>query len=358
MDKPSKRTLVWLTIVLLLVISFGIVKKFSRQDPVGGFDKEDLKCIIDLGRYDDTTKGLISGYNYALLKRFAEDIESNIDIRDGREDENWLDSLEKEVVDIIVVPIDTITVMDNIDSSIPVDSLTRWFIKSGDPVKIAEINSWIESYLSSDEYEYMHNIFLKTYSPLISARAGVRKSELSPYDNLIRQYADTLGWDWRLLAAVIYQESRFRINANSYKGAEGLMQMIRTTADRYEIDNLFDPEESIKGGALHLRRLQNMFWRYAATAYDRRLFALAGYNAGEGHIKRCIKYADSLGVQITTWEELEAFMPLFDFKWGETLTYISRIDSCYQAFMEIYEPSERELAFTQNGLSEQDQPGK
>lgn len=351
-----------MSILALSAFSAGIFKILADKEREEEYGSQQFTGIINLGKFDDTTQELISGYNYVLLKRFAKDFNSSIDIREGKQGQDWIDSLRNDVIDILVVPADTCIVMDSLSSSMPVDGLARWYVKTGRTRKIEEINTWIEKYHSSEDYLPLRNSFLKTYNPIISAKAGVKRSALSPYDSLIRKYADTLGWDWKLLAAVIYQESRFRINAHSYKGAEGLMQMIRTTADRYKIDNLFDPEESIKGGAMHLSRLQNMFWRYAATPHDRRLFALAGYNAGEGHIKKCIKYADSLGVQVTTWEELKSYMPLFDFKWGETLTYISRIDSCYQAFTAIYQPEPNKEPssemITQNGQSGPDPLGK
>ena len=85
---------------------------------------------------------------------------------------------------------------------------------------------------------------------------------ISPYDDLIREYARELGWDWRMLAAVIYQESKFSINSRSSRGARGLMQVMPQTGSIYGVEDLMNPEQNIYAGTSHLRRLQKMFSKY------------------------------------------------------------------------------------------------
>ncbi|HEY6404078.1 MAG TPA: lytic transglycosylase domain-containing protein [Blastocatellia bacterium] len=82
-----------------------------------------------------------------------------------------------------------------------------------------------------------------------------------------------------LLYSVMHQESAFNSSAISHKGARGLMQLMPATAARFGVKNIFDPEQNIHGAAQYLRVLLDMF------DGDVRL-ALAGYNAGEGAVKK------------------------------------------------------------------------
>ncbi len=90
---------------------------------------------------------------------------------------------------------------------------------------------------------YVHDRFFNGYNPY---RKGVRKKAgiISPYDEIIKENAKKIGWDWKLFAALVWSESRFRIQASSPRGAMGLMQMMPRTADRYDIENLLDPRRT------------------------------------------------------------------------------------------------------------------
>ncbi len=65
---------------------------------------------------------------------------------------------------------------------------------------------------------------------------AINTGRISPYDQYIRKYSQQLGWDWRLLASLIYQESNFKTDVTSQVGASGLMQLMPTTAKRFGID--------------------------------------------------------------------------------------------------------------------------
>src|SRR5207249_2591554 len=71
---------------------------------------------------------------------------------------------------------------------------------------------------------------------------------LSPFDTLIRKHAEPHGFDWRLVAAQIYQESRFDVTRKSWVGALGLFQLMPGTARGLGIKDPKDPEQSIRGG--------------------------------------------------------------------------------------------------------------
>lgn len=99
------------------------------------------------------------------------------------------------------------------------------------------------------------------------------------FDPIIEKYASQFQLDPQLVRSMITQESGFKTNAISPKGARGLMQLMPATAARLGVRNSFDPEENIRGGMQHMRNLLNMF--------DNDLeLSLAAYNAGENLVQK------------------------------------------------------------------------
>jgi soluble lytic murein transglycosylase-like protein len=84
--------------------------------------------------------------------------------------------------------------------------------------------------------------------------------------------------DAALIRAVIAQESAFKIDARSPKGARGLMQLMPATAQQYQVENIVDPKQNIYAGTKHLRYLLQRFSSLS--------LALAAYNAGEGAVAK------------------------------------------------------------------------
>jgi soluble lytic murein transglycosylase-like protein len=113
-----------------------------------------------------------------------------------------------------------------------------------------------------------------TGSPVLSTRLGS-----APFQREIADAAGQKGVDARLVEAVIAVESAFDPNAVSKKGAQGLMQLMPDTADRFGVANVWDPRQNIGGGTAYLRKLIDMF------NGDLR-HVLAAYNAGEGAVTR------------------------------------------------------------------------
>ena len=105
---------------------------------------------------------------------------------------------------------------------------------------------------------------------------------ISRYDHFIRTYADEHGFDWRLIAALIRQESNFNPYARSRSDARGLMQLIPQTAKEVGVRHVYNPKQNIAGGIRYLRKMYDHFAHIKTD--DRLKFALASYNAGLGHI--------------------------------------------------------------------------
>lgn len=315
------------------------VKTFAEVDS--------LHCAIEIKAYDDTVRGLVTGLNYALLRKFAESVNCEMTIELMPRDSSLLDSLRSGSLDIIVVPFDESAEPDSVILSKPVDSLTRWALPFWDTARMEELEAWMDEYLSSEEYEKMRKPFFNNLiDPLRVAELGRVCACLSPYDPLIKHYASILGWDWHLLAAIVFQESKFHMDARSHKGASGLMQIMSEAAKRFGAVDIMEPEENIKIGTSYLSRLQKMFRKYVEEPEDLRRVTLAAYNAGEGHIIDCIRYAGVTGADTSSWAGIKSVFPamaddailevdtvrLGKFNIDQTLSYVSRIDSLYEAF--------------------------
>jgi soluble lytic murein transglycosylase len=114
------------------------------------------------------------------------------------------------------------------------------------------------------------------------------------YETIIRGHARNYDLDPALIAAVIYQESKFKVDARSDAGAIGLMQVqpetakgiaTRTGGSRFRVDDLYDPEINVRYGSWYLRHLLD---KYGA---EKR--ALAAYNGGQGNVDRGVVYPET-----------------------------------------------------------------
>jgi membrane-bound lytic murein transglycosylase F len=117
------------------------------------------------------------------------------------------------------------------------------------------------------------------------------------------------GLDWRLLAAVAYQESQWDANAVSFTGVRGLMMLTGQTADHLGVKNRLDPRESILGGARYIVMLRDDLPETIAEP-DRTWLALAAYNLGSGHLHDARRLARSLGKNPDSWADLKKVLPL------------------------------------------------
>lgn len=169
----------------------------------------------------------------------------------------------------------------------------------------------------SPQHPLPENNFLEEF-PVSSIPEG-----LSTYENTIRSAAKDSGWDWRLIASIIYHESRFHNEAQSSKGATGLMQI---RSSRYSQDTLLIPSVNIAIGTEYLKRLETLF--PAASREDSLKFALAAYNLGDGNIRKLIAQADSAGLDSRYWELVAHMLP----DGHRTPAYVNKVLRTYENY--------------------------
>ncbi len=119
-----------------------------------------------------------------------------------------------------------------------------------------------------------------SYRSIHSEYYTLGSGKISRYDEIIKKESERIGWDWRLLASVIYQESRFNPEAISWAGAFGLMQLMPITAGSYGISPDSSPEEQIRAGASFIKWLDDRFDEVITDPEERIKFVLASYNIG------------------------------------------------------------------------------
>lgn len=117
------------------------------------------------------------------------------------------------------------------------------------------------------------------------------------------------GLDWRLLAAVGYQESKWDPNAVSFTGVRGVMMLTTDTARRMGVADRLDPRESILGGARYLVEVRSKIPARIPEP-DRTWFALAGYNVGFGHLEDARILTQRHGRSPDSWDDVRAHLPL------------------------------------------------
>ena len=349
LKRVTKKFLRYLIPILLisLVIPVTETGRMAMQAVNGPYEGKRLRCVIALGDYDQLSKGYLTGYNYEMLTRFADSLAGGAKVVLADPRRNYLDSLAQDSLDILVLPAPEVPQAKGFSAVFPVDSQTVWLIKS-DYLKQRKLSGWMTSFGATDEYASVKARFFGGYNPYLKGRKK-KDGIISPYDELIKAGAGKIGWDWRMFAALIWSESKFRIQALSPRGAFGLMQMMPGTASRYEVEDLLNPRENIEAGAEYLVRLQNMFRGYAADEEELVKYTLAAYNAGEGRVMDMIAVARSSGMDTTRWDAMTGVLPSMDqdsislngnvrhgrFNGGETRAYVRSVLNQFDIFCGI-----------------------
>jgi membrane-bound lytic murein transglycosylase F len=135
------------------------------------------------------------------------------------------------------------------------------------------------------------------------------QSRLALYKKWFEEAAEQSSQDWRLLAAIGYQESKWDPRAASNAGALGLMQLTTESASALKVQNPTDPRQSIFGGARYYRQVYEKIPAHVREP-DRTWFALAAYNIGYGHLEDARVLAQKAGRDPDSWQDVREFLPL------------------------------------------------
>ena len=194
-----------------------------------------------------------------------------------------------------------------LDVSVPVSFSQRiaWAVNKNSDDFLVKINQWIENEKKRNDYYVIYNKYFKNkrnFNRRVKSEFySLTNYQISKYDILIKENAKKLGWDWRLLASLVYQESRFDQEANSWTGAEGLMQLMPNTAEELGVENLLDPIDNINAGSKYLKSIYDNFEEITDTV-QRIKFTMGAYNSGYYHIKDARKLATLNKLNPNVWD--------------------------------------------------------
>lgn len=223
------------------------------------------------------------------------------------------------------------------------------------------LDNWIVDFKQTAQYNTIYNKYFHSYRSSQIVRSdyhSINGGKISEYDDLVRTVAAKNQWDWRLIAAVIMQESNFDPTAQSWMGAVGLMQLMPQTADQFNVQNYFDPHENVNAGVEYMNWLREMFQPIIEDENERIKFILASYNVGIGHVMDARKLAMKNGLDPSVWKDnvdifiLKKSIPEYYndpvVKWGycrgqEPYNYVIKILDRYNQYVNLI-PDENNIA--------------
>jgi membrane-bound lytic murein transglycosylase F len=257
----------------------------------------------------------------ARLKNLSEEIGGDILIIESfpnQETEELIRQVSTGEIDYTIadenVALVNATYHHNIDVKTPVSFQQKiaWGVRKNAPQLLESLNGWIQKMKRTTDYYVIYNKYFR------STKASARRNRseyftldgqrISPYDSMIKAAADSIGWEWELLAAQIFKESKFDPQAVSWAGAVGLMQVMPHTAEGYGVTNLTDPQENLKAAILHLKRLQEMWQDLVRDPDERIKFILGSYNVGQGHLFDARKLVKKYGLDPEKWDNVAEYL--------------------------------------------------
>lgn len=192
----------------------------------------------------------------------------------------------------------------DIKMAVSFDQRSSWAVRKECVVLAEAANKWHQEHVSSPQYtasmkRYFEQSKSIPHSPILSLREG----KISHYDHLFKKYAPEIGWDWRLMASLAYNESNFDTTAVSWAGAKGLMQLMPATAKAMGVPpgKEQNPEESVKAATKYLAATARSFSKVPQK--ERIHFVLAAYNSGIGHVFDAMALAEKYGKNKYVWHD-------------------------------------------------------
>ncbi len=181
---------------------------------------------------------------------------------------------------------------------------SKFRLLASDSLFLNQLNAYIRGVEFRADISFLKNYYFGVSLPINMKRYLIpkfRNGALSPYDNLFKAAAEKYDWDWKLLAAVSFKESRFNPTAVGGGGAFGMMQFMPSIGRKYGVSIHSTPQQQINAG---MKLLYNAYasWSQIPSKEQRIKFTLASYNAGKAHIDDAQRLAKKYGLNPLVWD--------------------------------------------------------
>lgn len=185
----------------------------------------------------------------------------------------------------------------------------------------------------------------KYFNDALLLKSSESSSRISPYDDLLKKYADTYDWDWKLLAALCFQESRFNQSIVNRWGAIGLFQIKQSTANEPYVDiprvkGNKNAENNIHAGVKYLSWIREHFFGDLPKRRAIRL-SLAAYNAGPTTVVKARELAQKMGLDSNIWFR-NVELAMAKMKKSEPVDYVSQINKRYVGYSLLFPEGEED----------------
>lgn len=199
----------------------------------------------------------------------------------------------------------------DLETPVSFEQNLAWAVrKTGSEQLLVELNKWIDSFKDTRRHALLYAKYFKNSRSkqiVESDYFSLGSGNISRWDDYLKQYSDSIGWDWRLLASLVLQESRFDPDVKSWAGAYGLMQLMPSTGQQFGIDIYSSPENNIRAGIKYIQWLQDLFQDKVEDEQERIKFILAAYNVGPGHVLDARQLARKNGRDPEIWDNSVAY---------------------------------------------------
>lgn len=296
-------------------------------------------------------RGQEHGFEYELAREFALQLGVTLQVRTpppGVALTQWLIEGKGDIAAGVSVPDGNpsarVRYSDAYDvSARPEPARIGWAVRAEQVELLAAVNQYHVWTKRSGLRKILYDKYFTTTRFLRSDESTVFSNRLSQYDSLIAQYAEQAGFDWRLIAALIFEESRFDPKRRSPRDAYGLMQVREVAAREVGVKDFYTLHGNLEAGTKYLQFLLQQF--PDGKTQDRLALALSGYLLGPSRVRAAQRLAHDLGYDPYCWKDsLESVFPLLEdaeyyrqinasfIPGGEAVQYVNAILERYELY--------------------------
>jgi membrane-bound lytic murein transglycosylase F len=191
-------------------------------------------------------------------------------------------------------------------------------LRKTSPELLKKLDKWLLKFMTTKSFRFLCDKYFNPENFIVDSYeyvTKVLKGEISPFDKLFKASAAKHGVDWRLVASIAFQETKFHPNARGFGGAYSIMQFMPGTGPQYGVFPSSTVEKQIDGGT---KKISQDFksWREIPDTNQRIKFTVATYNCGRSHVEDAQRLAKKVGLNPLVWDENVEYM-LFNLSRGK-----------------------------------------